>query len=169
MELEVAHDNHVVEEEDTGGESGERDSGLWEAFDEQHKMDDICMIATLAERFGLTSFRPYQKEIINAAINGKDTIVIQATGSGKSLRYNFPAVYTGKLTLVITPTVSLMKDQTDQLNQSGISAVYLGSCQPDCTAEARVFAPNSDIKVVFTTPEWLFSSNKLLLVKKTSR
>ncbi len=149
----------------SAGETNEWEKCDWD-FEEHHDIDDLCKIATLAERFGLTSFRSYQKEVIDAAISGKDTIVVQATGSGKSLCYQFPAVHTGKLSLVITPTVSLMKDQTDQLNRAGIPAAFVGSCQPDHSVEGKVFSPDSNIKILFVTPEWLFSSNKLSRVKE---
>ncbi len=162
--METNATNDIEEGQNPGG-TNEWDSGEWDAFEEHHNIDDICKIATLAERFELTSFRPYQKTVIDAAIGGKDSVVIQSTGSGKSLCYQFPAVYTGRLSLVITPTVSLMKDQTDQLNQAGIPAAFVGSIQPDHTIEAKVLAPDSDTKVLYVTPEWLFSSNKLSLVK----
>ncbi len=56
-----------------------------------------------------------------------------------------------------------MKDQTHQLNQAGIPAAFIGSCQPDHTIEVKVLAPDSDTKVLYVTPEWLFSSNELSL------
>ena len=117
-------------------------SDEWDAFDEDHNIDDVCKIATLAQHFGMTSFRPHQKTVLDAAIAGKDTVVIQSTGSGKSQCYQFPALYTRKLSLVITPTVSLMKDQTDQLNQAGIPAAFVGSCQPDHSTEPEAFKRN---------------------------
>ena len=70
----------------------------------------------LAEKFDVTHFRDFQKQAVEAALKGKDTLIIQPTGKGKSLCYQFPAVYTGKTTLVITPTISLMQDQTYELN-----------------------------------------------------
>ena len=74
----------------------------------------------------------------------KDTFVVQPTGSGKSLCFQFPAVYSKKLTevIVITPTISLMQDQTHELSLKGVSAAYLGSAQFDIHAEERVFAPD---------------------------
>ena len=72
------------------------------------ELEDMCHVATLAETFGLTSFKPFQSFIIDSCLKGKDTIVVQPTGNGKSLCFQFPAVYTGKISLVITPTISLM-------------------------------------------------------------
>ena len=67
------------------------------------------------------------------------------------------------MSLVIIPTISLMRDQTNQLNKKGIAAAFLGSAQPDTSLEGTVFFGNTDIKVLFVTPEWLFYSNKLAL------
>ena len=131
-------------------------------------LEDMCRVATLAETFGLTSFKPFQNTIIDGCLKGKDTIVVQPTGNGKSLCFQFPAVYTGKMSLVITPTISLMRDETNQLNQKGIAATFLGSAQPDKSLEGTVFFGNADIKVLFVTPEWLFPTNKLALVKDMS-
>ena len=58
------------------------------------------LIATLAERFSLTAFKPFQKKIINAALEGRDTLVVQPTGSGKSLCFQFPPVYQNKKLLL---------------------------------------------------------------------
>ena len=86
-------------------------------MDCQNDIEDMCRIATLAEHFGLTSFHTYQKEVVNECLNGRDTIVVQPTGSGKSLCYQFPAVYTGKMSIVISPTISLMVDQVEKLTR----------------------------------------------------
>ena len=102
-------------------------------------LEDMCRVATLAETFGLTSFKPFQSIIIDSCLKGKDTIVVQPTGNGKSLCFQFAAVYTGKISLVITPTISLMRDQTNQLNKKGITAAFLESAQPDKSLEGTVF------------------------------
>ena len=78
----------------------------------------------LAEKFGNTHFRSFQKQAIDAALNKKNVLIIQPTGMGKSLCYQFPAVYTGKATVVVTPTISLMHDQTQELTKQGINAVF---------------------------------------------
>ena len=66
----------------------------------------------LAEKFGVTLFRDFQKNNLWKLHWKEKTLIIQPTGKGKSLCYQFPAVYTGKTSLVITPTISLMQDQT---------------------------------------------------------
>ena len=97
---------------------------------------------SLADTFDLTHFKDYQTRIIDAVIEKRDTLVVQPTGSGKSLCFQFPAVYTRKLSLVVSPTISLMQDQTLQLQARGISAMYLGSAQMDPQAESKVFSPD---------------------------
>ena len=125
-------------------------------------------IATLAQHFNLTSFNEFQQEIIDAALAKKDTIVIQPTGSGKSLCFQFPPIHEQKKAIVVTPTISLMQDQVKNLEQKGIKAIYLGSAQLDKTAEGRAFADDS-INLVYVTPEWIAKeSNKLKLVQLQS-
>lgn len=113
----------------------------------------------------MTHFKDFQCRIIKAVLNNKDTLVIQPTGRDKSLCFQFPAIYTKKLTLVITPTVSLMQDQTHELGKVGINATYLGSSQFDPHAESKVFSPNSDVSILFVSPEWLFGRDDKNLEK----
>ena len=77
-------------------------------LDSTEQIEEMRRVGTLAERFSLMKFKPFQKDVITHCLNGKDAIVIQPTGSGKSLCYQFPAIYTGK---TATPTISLMMDQ----------------------------------------------------------
>ena len=91
--------------------------------------DKAAKRCVLADCFHLTHFKTFQTCVIDAVLNKRDSLVIQPTGSGKSLCYQFPAVYTKQVTLVITPTISLMQDQTSELEKLGISAVYFGSAQ----------------------------------------
>ena len=103
----------------------------------------------LAEKFGNTRFRDFQKESIDAVLNKKNCLVIQSTGNGKSLCYQFPAIYTGNTTLVITPTISLMHDQTRELKSKGIDAIFLGSAQTDPNADKRAFDKQNPASVIF--------------------
>ena len=83
----------------------------------------------------------------------KDTLVLYPTGSGKSLCFQFPPIYENKKGIIITPTISLMQDQLDKLNEMGISSIYLGSAQFDKSIEKCVFEPNSQESLIFVTPE----------------
>ena len=77
--------------------------------------EEANMVMTLAERFNLTRFKQYQKEVIQALLSGRDCLVVQPTGSGKSLCFKYPAVRTNMKSIVITPTISLMQDQVKKL------------------------------------------------------
>ena len=73
--------------------------------------------------------------MIHATLEGKDTLVAQPTGAGKRLCFQFPTTVTKKITIVITPTISLMIDQVENLPLKGLRATYLGSAQRDTPME----------------------------------
>ena len=81
----------------------------------------------LKKVFGYNEFRPLQAEIINRVLNREDTLVIMPTGGGKSICYQIPAMIFNRLTVVVSPLISLMKDQVEQLAELGVSAVCLNS------------------------------------------
>ena len=89
----------------------------------------------LRDTFGYQQFRPGQQTIINAAIGGQDCLVVMPTGGGKSLCYQIPALVMDGLTLVVSPLISLMKDQVDQLLAYGVSTACYNSTQ---TREERL-------------------------------
>ena len=111
----------------------------------------------LGEKFGNTLFNDFQKELIDAVLNKKNCLVIQPTGKGKSLCYQFPALYTGKTTLVVMPTISLMHNQTRELKNKGIDEILIGSAQTDPNVDKRVFDVKTPASIIFVSPEWLFS------------
>ena len=139
-------------------------------------IEHATFVATLAEKFKLTSFKPFQKDIIKAVLDGKDALVIYPTGSGKSLCFLFPPVYKEQKAIVVTPTISLMQDQVQKLMSMGIYATYLGSAQFDKQVESVSLAPDSKYRIIFVTPEWiarainvsklhaLVQANQLLLI-----
>jgi len=81
----------------------------------------------LQELFGLDDFRPAQREVIEDVLRGRDVLCVMPTGAGKSLCYQLPAAVQGGLTLVVSPLISLMEDQVQQLRDEGIAAVFLNS------------------------------------------
>jgi len=83
--------------------------------------------STLRERFGLEEFRPGQEEIIRAILAGRDTLAVLPTGAGKSLVYQLPALLLEGLTLVVSPLIALMKDQTDKLDELGVDVLTINS------------------------------------------
>jgi ATP-dependent DNA helicase RecQ len=109
---------------------------------------------TLRDRFGLEAFRSGQAEAIEAVLAGRDAMVIMPTGSGKSLIYQLPALLLPGLTVVVSPLIALMKDQTDKLEEIGIDAFTINSSlterQQDQHAEA---VGQGEGKILYVTPE----------------
>ncbi|MBW7455612.1 DEAD/DEAH box helicase, partial [Paenibacillus sepulcri] len=81
----------------------------------------------LKEVYGFDSFRKGQQDIIEGLLEGKDTLAILPTGGGKSVCYQLPAILLPGTTIVVSPLISLMKDQVDALGRLGVSAAYLNS------------------------------------------
>src|SRR5436190_14002089 len=84
----------------------------------------------LRTHFGHRGFRQGQEEIVAAVLGGRDVLAVMPTGSGKSLGYQLPAVMLPGTTLVVSPLISLMKDQVDELNRRGIASGALHSMLP---------------------------------------
>ncbi|KAL9694017.1 hypothetical protein quinque_013302 [Culex quinquefasciatus] len=110
-------------------------------------------LSALESYFGHSGFRPMQWRIIRSIIEERrDNCVIMATGYGKSLTYQFPSVFLGRLTLVVSPLISLMEDQVLSLNLGNIPACLLGSAQrANLVPEIR----EGKFRVVYVTPEYL--------------
>src|SRR5437899_7771398 len=81
----------------------------------------------LQNTFGLDDFRPSQRQVIEDVLSGKDVLCVMPTGAGKSLCYQLPAVVGGGMTLVVSPLISLMEDQVQQLSDEGVPALLLNS------------------------------------------
>ncbi|KAA8996425.1 ATP-dependent DNA helicase RecQ [Affinibrenneria salicis] len=116
----------------------------------------------LRDTFGYQQFRPGQQTIINAAIGGQDCLVVMPTGGGKSLCYQIPALVLDGLTLVVSPLISLMKDQVDQLQAYGVSAACLNSTQSrEQQLEVMAGCRNGQIKLLYIAPERLTTDSFL--------
>jgi RecQ family ATP-dependent DNA helicase len=110
----------------------------------------------LFQSFGYDEFRPGQREVIQAVVSGRDALVLWATGSGKSLCYQLPALLTNRTAVIVSPLISLMHDQVSKLNATVGEgkrdlATFLGSAQTDASAEGR--AMSGHYRFVFVTPE----------------
>ncbi|MDA2393143.1 DNA helicase RecQ [Bacillus cereus] len=112
----------------------------------------------LASYFGYSSFRRGQDETIKNVLDGKDTVCIMPTGGGKSICYQIPALVFEGTTLVISPLISLMKDQVDTLVQNGIPATYINSSISIAEANQRIqLAKQGHYKLLYVAPERLDS------------
>ncbi|XP_057978261.1 ATP-dependent DNA helicase Q-like 4A isoform X2 [Malania oleifera] len=115
--------------------------------------------------FGNHSFRPNQREVINATMSGYDVFVLMPTGGGKSLTYQLPALICPGITLVISPLVSLIQDQIMHLLQANIPAAYL-SANVEWTEQQDIFrdltSDNCKFKLLYVTPEKVAKSDVLL-------
>ncbi|KAM6578500.1 hypothetical protein CsatB_030337 [Cannabis sativa] len=109
------------------------------------------MESILKNYFGYSSFRPYQKEVIENILEKKDCMVVMATGSGKSLCYQVPPLVAGKTGIVVSPLISLMQDQVMALKERGIKAEFLGSAQTDQSVQKK--AENGHFNILYMTPE----------------
>ncbi|MGX2973867.1 ATP-dependent DNA helicase RecQ [Ursidibacter arcticus] len=109
--------------------------------------------------FGYQSFRQGQSEVIDAILTGKDCLVIMTTGGGKSLCYQVPALCLDGITLVISPLISLMKDQVDQLLANGVEAAYLNSTQTlEEQQKVEQKALSGQLKLLYLSPEKVMTS-----------
>ena len=100
-------------------------------------MSDVNLRTALKRHFGYSSFRPLQEEIIRDALAGRDVFVLMPTGEGKSLCFQLPALVRPGLTIVVSPLISLMKDQVDALQTGGVAATFLNSAVEGDEARTR--------------------------------
>lgn len=110
----------------------------------------------LKDNFGFKTFRSGQKEVISRVINGENVLAVMPTGGGKSLCYQIPALVKPGVTLVVSPLISLMKDQVDALRQNGIAAAAINSTIPQAEVNPILRqAYEGRIKLIYVTPERL--------------
>jgi ATP-dependent DNA helicase RecQ len=110
--------------------------------------------AKLRESFGYTQFRPGQERAIGSILSGRDTLVVLPTGGGKSVCYQVPALILPGLTVVVSPLISLMKDQVDALDARGLPATFINSTLTGSQVSDRLArAGRGDIKLLYVAPE----------------
>src|SRR6266536_1010976 len=122
-------------------------------------------LARLRTHFGHREYREGQEQIVGAVLGGHDVLAVMPTGSGKSLTYQLPAVLLPGTTLVVSPLISLMKDQVDELNRRGIRAAALHSMlSGENRREAWHAARAGEIRLLYVAPERFASDHFMRLL-----
>lgn len=134
-------------------------------IDKGKKMSD--KLSVLKDYFGHDSFRDGQKQIVDALLDGRDALCIMPTGAGKSMCYQIPALLFDGVTIVVSPLISLMKDQVGSLVQSGVSAAYINSSL-SYPQFLRVLSnvEHGKYKIIYVAPERLLTDGFLDACKK---
>ena len=115
-------------------------------------MNDL--VRALHQHFGYTAFRGGQQELVETVLAGQDLLAVMPTGSGKSLGFQLPALLLQGTTLVVSPLISLMKDQVDELNRRGIRALALHSAlSSDARRDAMQLARTGECQLLYVAPE----------------
>jgi ATP-dependent DNA helicase RecQ len=119
----------------------------------------------LKETFGYDTFRPLQREVIENVLARRDTLAVMPTGGGKSLCYQIPSMMFDGLTVVVSPLISLMKDQVEQLRAYGVPALFLNSSlAPQEYQENMDFVKRGEVKLLYVAPETLLTPRILSLL-----
>jgi len=112
------------------------------------------MLDALRRHWGFDALRPLQEEAVRAGVEGRDSLVVMPTGGGKSLCYQLPPLVRGGMDIVISPLISLMKDQVDGLVENGVRAVALhGGMSPEEVLDAERLVESREVSLVFAAPE----------------
>ena len=125
-------------------------------------------LGVLKEIFGFDSFRPGQEEVIRAVLEGRDTLAVMPTGGGKSLCYQVPALMQESLTVIVSPLISLMKDQVDSLLQSAVTdaATLHSGLSPEERWEVERRVRTGEVKMLYVAPERLRSLEFVLALRR---
>ena len=127
----------------------------------------VNLRAALQEKFGFDKFYPGQEDVVSRVLRGQDTLAILATGAGKSLTYQLPALLLEGTTIVVSPLIALMKDQLDMLRERNITDVVAlnSTLSEDQELRTRERVRSGKIRIVYTTPEKLEDQAFLALLK----
>jgi ATP-dependent DNA helicase RecQ len=124
--------------------------------------DENSWLGLLKRYFGFPSFRPLQREIIHATMEGRDVFALLPTGGGKSLCFQLPALMRTGLTVVVSPLIALMKDQVDALQAGGIAATFLNSSLGAAESRKRLRGLHQhEYRLLYAAPERLMLSGVL--------
>jgi ATP-dependent DNA helicase RecQ len=125
-------------------------------------------LKVLKEIFGFDTFRPGQEEAIRAVLEGQDTLAVMPTGGGKSLCYQVPALMQESLTVIVSPLISLMKDQVDSLVQSSVAeaATLHSGLSPEERWEVERRVRTGDVRMLYVAPERLRSLEFVLSLRR---
>ena len=127
------------------------------------------MLTVLKKYWGYDAFRPLQQEIITSVLEGKDTLGLLPTGGGKSITFQVPAMMLDGLTIVVTPLISLMKDQVDNLRDRGIKAVFFhAGMTPGESRLAMDRCRLGKVKIAYVSPERLQNERFLSMLRLTT-
>ncbi|WP_243411736.1 DNA helicase RecQ [Ruminococcus difficilis] len=141
-------------------------SALVDEMNHAKKADTKDKYAVLERFFGYSSFRRGQEEVVDSLLSGRDALAIMPTGAGKSLCYQVPALLLDGVALVVSPLISLMKDQVNALTAQGVRAAYLNSSLNDAQFDKALHnMANEMYKIVYVAPERLKSSRFIRAAK----
>ncbi|MDE6325911.1 MAG: ATP-dependent DNA helicase, partial [Duncaniella sp.] len=127
------------------------------------------LLTVLKKYWGYDAFRPLQQEIITSVLEGKDTLGLLPTGGGKSITFQVPAMMLDGLTIVVTPLISLMKDQVDNLRDRGIKAVFFhAGMTPGESRLAMDRCRLGKVKIAYVSPERLQNERFLSMLRLTT-
>jgi ATP-dependent DNA helicase RecQ len=119
----------------------------------------------LKDTFGYDTFRPLQREVIENVLARRDTLAVMPTGGGKSLCYQIPSMLFDGLTVVVSPLISLMKDQVEQLRAAGVPCLFLNSSlSPQEYQENMDYVKRGEVKLMYVAPETLLTPRILTLL-----
>ncbi len=136
-------------------------------FGIEQERGPVDLRAALQEKFGFESFYPGQEDVVSRVLQRQDTLAILATGAGKSLTYQLPALLLEGTTVVVSPLIALMKDQLDMLRERGITDVVAlnSTLSEEQELRARERIASGTIRIAYTTPEKLEDENFLRLLQ----
>ncbi|HQU37205.1 MAG TPA: DEAD/DEAH box helicase, partial [Anaerolineales bacterium] len=119
----------------------------------------------LKQTFGYDTFRPLQQDVIENVLSRNDTLAVMPTGGGKSLCYQIPSLMFDGLTVVVSPLISLMKDQVEQLRAFGVPSLFINSTlSPQAYQESMDHVRNGEVKLLYVAPETLLTQRILSLL-----